>query len=480
MELKYSGSGIVYFNEHEYRCDLYLNEAQGGILINISVKKVFADFLELPFHIDFLGGELSTGFKFSLISCSRQSMKDLVSEGRSVFTYGARYMFKGVGGKGCRGIRLYKMSFGLSGVMEWGSVAGYAVGEKDELLYNDDTEKEIYKNDKFTVKYSVSNSLLPIGDFDLLKEKIVLTQNGIIEITFKKEEAIDQFIGILKKIKRLIELSTLRRIHLNEITGWSSGIYDMYDQERCERPIEIIGCDLKKQEDFQDNSVSTWRWITLPELIKNNSFAYYFSKYELLEPVIELYLEVIYSNNISDIRVFLNVVQALETYHSRFKTNDIGEFKKRIEEVILKGRPKECIQKDTEFLMANSRKFITLESRMADLLLADFQTCFDTGDIKYLDFPNVIAKTRNYYIHYDEMIKENGTVLTAEELSVYNTALIYILEYYLLNELGFSDAEQIREKLNRRWRNISETLALMKLSKEKERISEKLYSEKNE
>ena len=116
--------------------------------------------------------------------------------------------------------------------------------------------------------------------------------------------------------------------------------------------------------------------------------------------------------------------------------------------------------------MANSYKFITLESRLADLLLAEFQIYFDTGDIKYYDFPNVIANTRNYYIHYDESIKERGRVLTESELSIYNRSLIYMLEYYILRELGFSDTLKIKEKLNKRWGIISETLSIIKRSNE--------------
>ena len=157
----------------------------------------------------------------------------------------------------------------------------------------------------------------------------------------------------------------------------------------------------------------------------------------------------------SNIRAFLNTVQALETYHSRFKANTLEEYKKRIKEVILKDRPEEFVENDKKFLMANSYKFITLESRIADLLVADFNIYFDTGDIKHLDFPNIIANTRNYYIHYDENIKKKSKILTSEELGIYTRALIYILEYYILIELGFSNLENIKKKLNDRWGSIS-------------------------
>lgn len=164
------------------------------------------------------------------------------------------------------------------------------------------------KNDEFVVEYWVGNSMLPVVSRDLLKENIVLNQNGNIEITFKNEESIDKFVEIFNKIKRLIEISTLRYIYPSKLTGVSNNVYDMYDEKKVERPIEIISCDLNNEESKVDY-VEAMKWIKLSELIDNDSFSKYFSKYEIFEPVIELYLEIIYSKTISNRRVFLNIVQ---------------------------------------------------------------------------------------------------------------------------------------------------------------------------
>lgn len=353
----------------------------------------------------------------------------------------------------------------MDNILKWGGISAYKVSDNFELSHNYDTKKEIYENDEFVVEYWVDNSMLPFVSRDLLKENIVLNQSGNIKITFKNEESIDKFEEIFNKVKRLIELSTLRYIYPTKLIGRSNNVYDMYDKNKVQRLIEIISSDLNNEESKVDY-VESMRWINLSELINNNSFSKYFSKYEIFEPVIELYLEIIYSKIISNRRVFLNIVQALETYHSRFKTNNLSDFKEIIKTKNLNNRPKEWIEKDRSFLMANSYKFITLESRLADLLLAEFQIYFDTGDIKYYDFPNVIANTRNYYIHYDESIKESGRVLTESELSIYNRSLIYMLEYYILRELGFSDTLKIIKKLNERWGRISQTLSIIKHSNE--------------
>ncbi|CAM2079138.1 MAG: ApeA N-terminal domain-containing protein [uncultured Clostridium sp.] len=453
MKLNYMGSGKVYLNDQEYRCDLYVNENEGVIVININIANAQASLYDLPMNIDFLVGQLSTGFKFSLISCKRQGVTNKTSEGRSVYTYHSKYLVKGVGEKNDKSLELSMMNFRVDNILAWGGISAYKVGDNFELSYNYDTKKEVYKNDDVVVEYWVGGIMLPVLTCDLLKENIILNQSANIRITFKNEESIDKFVEIFNKIKRLIELSTLRNVYTTKLMGESNNVYDVYDKKKVEREIEIISCDLNNDERKVDY-VEAMRWINLSELINNDSFSKYFSKYEIFEPVIELYLEIIYSKTISNRRVFLNIVQALETYHSRFKANNLSAFKERIKTKILNNKPKDCIEKERSFLIANSYKFITLESRLADLLLAEFQIYFNTGDIKYYDFPNVIANTRNYYIHYDEAIKERGRILTESELSIYNRRLIYILEYYILIELGFSDTVII-EKLNTRWGKLS-------------------------
>ena len=117
--------------------------------------------------------------------------------------------------------------------------------------------------------------------------------------------------------------------------------------------------------------------------------------------------------------------------------------------------------------MAKSKFFITLESRLADLVFAEGKIYFDTGEIQHNEFPAVIAHTRNYYIHYDERIKEKHRVLTEEELQFYNRSLLQMLEYYILLELGFSDANKIKNKITERWGRVLQDLEILRISRER-------------
>lgn len=467
MELNYIGSGKIFFQSKEYDCHLYINEKQGGILIKIDISCICVNFLELPIELSYISGRLNNGFCFTLHTCFRTKTEDFISRKKSVLSYTAKYMFKGILSESENNYSFNKIIFELSNIIEWGGLSGYSIGTGYELKVSNVTEKMLYQNNDFEIKYFVQSSMLPWSESNLLKENIILKQNGNIEITFKNEKTIDDFELIFTKIKRLIELSTLKNISLTKMIGMSKNYKQSIDDYEIESPIDIISYKFTEVINNKKERPISYGWIQLEELINNDSFRNYFNKYDVLEPIVELYIEIIESQDMSPVRKFLNLTQALETYHARFKANTLSEFKHRIDEVILKNRPTAFQSSDRAYLLNSSQKSVSLESRLMDLLLADFEIYFSTGDIKRFEFPRVIAKTRNYYTHYNEALKNNERILTKEELDIYNTVLLYILEYYLLKELGFSDMYKIKQKLNKRWGDISTLFDLKKASQKK-------------
>ena len=288
--------------------------------------------------------------------------------------------------------------------------------------------------------------MIPASNIELLQEHISLDQQGYISIEFIEKRDIHEFVALFTKIKRLIELCVLNTIDVTQISAFNSLIYDEYGDLKVPREIEIIS-SMKGSKNTEKDDVHIIKWLRLPELISNNSFSLYIDKYEKMEPIVELYIETVYNRTMSPVRRFFNIVQALETYHSRFVTNDMEIFRDRIDNIILSQVPEENKEPYRELLLAEPKKFITLRSRIADLMVANFEIIFDTGEINRMDFPKVIALTRNYYTHYDEQIKKTDKVLDNNELPIYTDILLHILEYYILNELGFTDVDIIRKKL---------------------------------
>ena len=305
--------------------------------------------------------------------------------------------------------------------------------------------------------------MIPASNIELLQEHISLDQQGYISIEFIEKRDIHEFVALFTKIKRLIELCVLNTIDVTQISAFNSLIYDEYGDLKVPREIEIIS-SMKGSKNTEKDDVHIIKWLRLPELISNNSFSLYIDKYEKMEPIVELYIETVYNRTMSPVRRFFNIVQALETYHSRFVTNDMEIFRDRIDNIILSQVPEENKEPYRKLLLAEPKKFITLRSRIADLMVANFEIIFDTGEINRMDFPKVIALTRNYYTHYDEQIKKKGKVLENNELPIYTDILLHILEFYILKELGFTDVNQIRKKINHRWGNASQILSIKRMS----------------
>lgn len=471
MKLPYRGNGKIYYKGKEYNCVLYYNEQEGGILLKITVKNENkpGNYLEVPLEMPYLCGQLDSGFKFTLLHLERNGMNELISYGITEYNFYADYILCGIGGEASQEQSFNKVSFNLSNIVAWGEESVYTIGEKHELMgKNEDSRKLIINGSDFSISYKVSGSMLPVVEHDLLAEHIDLEQHGIFDIEFSTEQGLDKFSEIFDKLKRLIEIAVRRRLNLEKVEAYSSEIvYSIGDNTTIERPIDVFGIGIKAESAIERPTNNyQWKWISFSDLIKNNSFELYFKKYEVLAPIVELYLEPMYINASSNTRIFLNIIQALETYHSRFITNSLDRYKERVERIV-NGRPNDE-GRLKKFLLANSHKFITLESRIADLLFAEGKVCFDTGDIEHIEFPAVIAHSRNYYIHYDETIKEKFKILSEEELQIYNRALLQILEFYILKELGFPiDTIDVMKKLNDRWGKISDDLNILNLSRSK-------------
>lgn len=468
MEVPYRGSGKIYYSENEYQCDLFYKESQGGIVlrIRVEIKYALGDYLKFPLETPYLCGQIENGFMFTLLNLTRCGMTEHLSYGYCEYLYKADYILCGVGGNKQSEQTFHKICFTLSNIIAWGGETVYAVGENHELINkHENITKTIIENPDYKISYSVVGSMLPIVNYELLQETIQLKQTGTIIIEFNNEVKFYKFNETIKMIKSLFEVSMLRKVNIEKVIGFSSEVVYTIGDNDFEQKIEIYGKDIKEGTNITDDALQRMKWISFSDLINNNSFNLYFEKHEKISQIIELFLEPMYVEGSSTTRVFLNLVQALETYHSRFITNNIDSFKARIEDIV-KEIPDDGKQGWRGFLLAYSNRFITLESRLADLLIANWKTHFDTGKISYIDFPSVIAHSRNYYIHYDERIKEKFRVLSEEELSFYNRSLIQILEYYILQELGFSNNTiEIKKKLQERWGNIQQDIELFNISR---------------
>lgn len=168
----------------------------------------------------------------------------------------------------------------------------------------------------------------------------------------------------------------------------------------------------------------------------------------LLEPIFNLYLSLFRYTDMPRTMVFLNIVQALETFHARFFYEDrkdkyaasvkerFGSYKNYsdIEKLLL------CdTQKD------ENCKYIILVSRLNDLLIGKYDGLFWDYYASDAKFAQTVSDTRHYYTHYGKSKEKKA--LKGDQLIDAIDILSLLLEYNVCLQLGIDNQAKVRERL---------------------------------
>lgn len=164
-----------------------------------------------------------------------------------------------------------------------------------------------------------------------------------------------------------------------------------------------------------------------------------------LEPIFNLYLSLFKYPHMPPEMVFLNIVQALETFHSRFRYNDKKE--NYVESVNQRFGDDEQIKSlllsDTQ--MDENCRYIILVSRLNDLLIGDFNGLF----LEFYwntNYAQTIADTRHYYTHYGQ--NKQSKALKGDGLLDAIFILRLLLEYHICKVLNIDIEKDTRRQIS--------------------------------
>ncbi|GAH66215.1 unnamed protein product, partial [marine sediment metagenome] len=173
------------------------------------------------------------------------------------------------------------------------------------------------------MKYKVNNETT-ITIYSTLKTPFVLIVNKEVKVTQKvyvsikhvNPQPLEKSLDIIQTLMDFVSLCTYQVINYIEIFGYNPEHYHMYNDKKnkiyYEIPIYTIG---QTSEDYQKIDP---RMVLLNLRDLENNFNLYmknwFTKRELLKPVIDLYLNTINYHQMSLELHFLCLVQALESY----------------------------------------------------------------------------------------------------------------------------------------------------------------------
>ncbi|WP_314790171.1 HEPN domain-containing protein [Mogibacterium diversum] len=274
-------------------------------------------------------------------------------------------------------------------------------------------------------------------------EETKVTFRLLVKIVSKRKQRAEYFIDVRNKILSLISFATKDNVNVEkqilfnyndtfEFFGDTQYEHKIIYTNGCRRAIIGTNCtdynfflaDIKDQDDLS-------------------------TKLNLLDPVFNLYASKFRYNDMPKEMVFLNMIQAIETFHSRFFYNDKKtDFIKSIKCYIGNEIKYEEIKKLLLSLaqMDNNCKHINLVSRVIDLLIRGNNELFKYYYEERIKFAQDIVNTRHYFTHYGQE-KENKA-LKGDKLDEAIEVLILILDYHICKVLGVNNERKIEEHLN--------------------------------
>lgn len=312
------------------------------------------------------------------------------------------------------------------------------------------------------VKFSVFSNETFWGPFD--SEEKTIVQRVSLTIASEQKRTIGELISIRDNILAMISFAVKNNINVE-------GEYFLdYDDsyliaEKIKQYYKHHLLSSKRELEIYDSKVWDYNF-TLNQIPSDKDIN---KELEKLVPIFNLYLSLFKYRDMPLEMVFLNIVQALETFHSRFfyqdkKKNYVESVMERFSGSVNFDQLKKKLLSDTQ--MDENCSYIILVSRLNDLLIGNYNTIFYNYWGCEEDYGQIIADTRHYYTHYGSSKEKKA--LKGDNLEEAIFVLRSLLEYHICLILGIDIEKKVRKSLSNHnaWKQLEQ--AQVKKLEEKE------------
>lgn len=423
----------------------YIEIYNGKIISNIISHKPYSIVLGDCYNITEKKRELITLLSGDLISIDYISVNHYYSKYRfDTIIFGANYKNKDEISFDSISIRypfLYLWTLGMTDL---------------EIIDLNSKSYEIKQTLIEPFKIKISDSINVLIEFiknsevSAEKEQINPKENTIFKIESSKKMHIDEFHSLRRNIDLIFSLGYGEAIY-------PSSILCHVEKGRTVKLIksEFISEELIKPRRPQD---MLFKFSDIKDRF-GDMVSNFVIRAKEIEIIYDLYIRVVYGQNMNDIFRFLSLAHALEAYHRITSKGTKGNYLEKNEYKEIKLKLDALIDEssdNTEFKEAMKRQIqhgnqFALRKRL-EILFKKYSGLFDfleeSKDSIIDSITKDIVNSRNYYIHYDERNKKKAK--KGKELYYLSIILKILLEICLLNEFGFS-FEEIQSKFLKKW-----------------------------
>ena len=460
---KYGGKWTFLEQNKEYSGELHINMDTQIIALELLIPATDYDPMPRPPYkgkIPYISGELFSGAKIVLYGCrtGKQYSRVMSYTQQVIF---ADFAFWGLKIDLKEELVFSKAVFNFGNIIEWSGLCNYNwnhTNNSSNLEWHKKEDAILEMNENLKIKFCARQG--NIGITNVYDNEIIVKQNILVEFSYATSVPWEKILEDVLSIQYFIGLGVNQKVEIYKTQYYHDQIFYEFSSENGFDTKTHVAADVNLGLGNKNITQSKKKYdclYTLDDAIRIGCFEKWKKNYLNLKPVLDLYFSVLSDTIQTSEMVFLNLVQALETFHARFITDNIREYKSRVDKSIktFYGTDEHPNAKYWKNVLLDKRQekhnSIYLRSRLADLIFADGVLPFIGRESSLETYIQKLVDTRNYYTHYD--IKKQKNAFSKNELIKINGHLLSLIEFHLLVLIGF-DSSEIRQKTIEKINNI--------------------------
>lgn len=328
----------------------------------------------------------------------------------------------------------------LENALIWSRLSSINMYDLSTIKFGSSNNEKIYHWFGATITFS---TILKTELFSFpRKEESSVVERLVFYIEANEKEETSYFIDVRNKIISLISFAIKNNVNIEE-----QYLIDYDDNYQINEHKEYYKYYLYTSErhlSFNSNVQIRYNF-TLDQISPEEEIQ---EKLTLLSPIFNLYLSLFKYTDMPSEMIFLNIVQALETFHSRFFYNNNKD--SYVKSVISRFGGHQNYLEIEKLLLCDTQKdkncnYIILVSRLNDLLIGNCNGLFQKYYKSNTNFAQTIADTRHYYTHYG--VSKEKKALKGDDLIDAIAVLSLLLEYHICLLLGIDNQEKVKVQL---------------------------------
>lgn len=329
---------------------------------------------------------------------------------------------------------------------EWVNISGFdipfpSITEEFSIKYKRPEDITINLDEKFNI--SISHSIEG-PNWRIVQTEASIKQKTYIVIESKSETPITEYDNIIVKFRNFLSFGVGEPVSPLTVTGQSEEYVSFFKDKKYYDNIEIYYNRIRVIGKHK-TLIPPEMFFTFKDISQSfeKNIKLWFIRSEILSPVFDLYFSNIYTQKMYDETRFLNVAQAIESYHRRMETTkklDIEpkEHEKRLMKII-------CFApiEYQDWLLAKLKysNEVSLSQRLKEILTHHEKIAeIYIGDKKeQKKFIRSIVDTRNFLTHFDKKIEAKR--VKGFDLLILIERIKIIIKTCLLEEIGMNNSE---------------------------------------